>query len=69
MLVLSRKLNESICIGEDIVVKVVKIRGNVIGLGIVAPENVKIMRNELLERDAEVARSSTLATYAVNVAG
>jgi carbon storage regulator CsrA len=44
-------MDESICIGQDIVVKVVRIRGNVVGLGIVAPKNVKVMRNELLERD------------------
>jgi carbon storage regulator len=49
MLVLSRKLNETIHIGNDIEVKVVKIRGNVVGLGIVAPKNVKVMRNELLD--------------------
>jgi carbon storage regulator CsrA len=49
MLVLSRKHNESIHIGDDIEVKIVKIRGNVVGLGIVAPKNVKVMRNELLD--------------------
>ena len=51
MLVLSRKLNDTICIGDDIVVKVVKIRGNVVGLGIVAPVDIKVMRAELLEKD------------------
>jgi carbon storage regulator len=69
MLVLSRKLNESICIGEDIVVKVVKIRGNVIGLGIVAPESVKIMRTELLERDAQLAGPSKSGNCAMSAAG
>lgn len=53
MLVLSRKLNDTICIGDDIVVKVVKIRGTVVGLGIVAPDDVKVMRRELLERDRQ----------------
>lgn len=49
MLVLSRKVNETIHIGNDIEVRVVKIRGNVVGLGIVAPRDVKVMRNELLD--------------------
>jgi carbon storage regulator len=48
MLVLSRKHNESIHIGDDIEIKVVKIRGNVVGLGIAAPRDVKVMRSELL---------------------
>lgn len=50
MLILSRKLNDAILIGEDIQIKVVKIRGNVISLGIEAPQGVKIMRSELIER-------------------
>ncbi|MBX3420831.1 MAG: carbon storage regulator [Pirellulaceae bacterium] len=58
MLVLSRKLEESIVIGDEIVVKVVKIRGNVVGLGIEAPNSVKIRRSELIDRDAAKAAQS-----------
>lgn len=53
MLVLSRKLNETICLGDNIQIKIVKIRGSVVGLGITAPENVKVMRKELLDRDKQ----------------
>jgi len=48
MLVLSRKLNESIIIGEKIKITVVGFRGNHVRLGIEAPGDVSIMRQELL---------------------
>ncbi len=48
MLVLSRKLGESVYIGEDIRITVVEIRGNQIRLGIEAPRNVPVYRQELL---------------------
>ena len=44
MLVLSRKLNESIVINENIVVTVVEIRGGKVRLGIEAPAEVPITR-------------------------
>lgn len=47
MLVLSRKEGERVLIGENIMVEVVKVQGNRITLGFVAPEHVKIMRSEL----------------------
>ena len=50
MLVLTRKLNETIMIDGNIAVTVVGIRGNQIRLGITAPESLKIYRSELGER-------------------
>jgi carbon storage regulator len=47
MLVLSRKPNQQILIGDDIRVTVVGIRGNQVRLGIEAPDAVKIYREEL----------------------
>ena len=49
MLVLARKLNESIVIGDDITIKVISIDKGIIKLGIDAPKDVSIMRSELLE--------------------
>lgn len=49
MLVLSRKLNESIIIGDDVVVTVVEIRGDKIRLGIEAPRDVSVHRREVYE--------------------
>ena len=56
MLVLSRKLNEEITIGDDIKVTVLQIKGNSIRLGIEAPKNVRIIRGEIpvAEPDSQV---------------
>ena len=48
MLVLSRKFNESIVIDGGIKITVVEIRGNQIRLGIEAPREVGVMREELV---------------------
>lgn len=47
MLVLSRKKNERIVIGENIVITVVEIRGDRVRLGIEAPQEVPIHRSEV----------------------
>ncbi len=57
MLVLSRKIGEVIEIGEGVAVTVVAIQGNRVRLGIVAPEGVRIIRQEL----ADVERVERLA--------
>jgi carbon storage regulator len=54
MLVLSRKLNETILIGTNIRIKVVGISGNQVRIGIDAPGDIKVMREELLSRRNEV---------------
>lgn len=59
MLVLARKLNESIVLGDDITIKVISIDKGVVKLGIDAPQNISIMRSELLEdvKDSNIAAS------------
>jgi len=47
MLVLSRKKNESIMIGDTIEIKVVAIEGDLVRLGIEAPRNVNVHRKEV----------------------
>ena len=47
MLVLTRKVNESINIGDDIVIKVVEIEKNKVKLGIEAPKSVSVYRHEV----------------------
>jgi carbon storage regulator len=47
MLVLSRKKNESIVIANDIVITVVEVRGDKVRLGIVAPKDVPVHREEV----------------------
>jgi carbon storage regulator CsrA len=59
MLVLSRKLNQNIQIGGNITISVVRIKGNVVQLGIQAPPEIHILRGELLERDASQPKQSS----------
>ena len=49
MLVLSRRVGDKLVIDGNITVEVVKIQGNRISLGIVAPSNVLILRGELTQ--------------------
>ena len=49
MLVLSRKTNQKIRIGEDIEITVVAVSGDNVKLGITAPSHVKILRSEVYE--------------------
>ncbi len=49
MLVLSRKKNESIIINDDITIVVVEIRGDKVRLGIEAPKEIPVHRNEVYE--------------------
>jgi carbon storage regulator CsrA len=53
MLVLSRKVGDKLVIDGNITVEVVKIQGNRISLGIVAPSKFKILRGELTEQQAK----------------
>jgi carbon storage regulator len=58
MLVLSRRENEEIKLGDSIVVTVVKLAGDRVRLGIQAPSNVLVLRGELERREIEVTAKS-----------
>ena len=49
MLVLSRKLDESIMIGDSVVVKILSIQEGQVRLGIEAPKDVRILRREIYD--------------------
>jgi carbon storage regulator len=53
MLVLTRKINESIVINDDVSVLVVEVRGDRVRLGIDAPKNVTVHRKEVYDSIAE----------------
>jgi carbon storage regulator len=55
MLVLSRRENEEILIGNDIRIRVLCVRRKMVSLAIAAPTDVPILRSELAERSAAVA--------------
>ncbi|MBM7551430.1 carbon storage regulator CsrA [Thalassobacillus pellis] len=50
MLVLNRKVNESLKIGDDIEVKVIAVDGDQVKIGISAPKNVDIYRQEIYQK-------------------
>jgi len=49
MLILSRKINEKIMIGDDISVSIIDIRGDQVRLGVDAPKTVKVFRQEVFD--------------------
>ena len=56
MLVLTRKAVQKIRIGNDIVITVLKVQGDQVSIGIEAPKELQIVREELLHED--LARSA-----------
>ncbi len=50
MLVLTRRTNESLIIGHDIVITVLEIRGDTVRIGIRAPREVSVHREEIYAR-------------------
>ena len=57
VLVLSRRLHESIKIGDDITVTITKIEGQRVRIGIEAPPNVKVVRDELVVEQSDEPQS------------
>ncbi len=66
MLVLSRKRDERIVIGDNIVITVVEVRGDKVRLGIEAPSEVPVHRQEVLEA---MRRSSETSSKSPPTAG
>jgi len=58
MLVLSRRVGESVLIGDDVTVTVLDVRGDVIRIGIDAPRSVSVHRAELLQELADSNQES-----------
>lgn len=50
MLILTRRVGESLMIGDEINVTVLSIRGNQVRIGVNAPKNVSVHREEIYER-------------------
>lgn len=50
MLILTRRPNERLCIGENVVVTVLGVNGNQVRIGIEAPREVPVHREEIYQR-------------------
>ncbi|AOZ67357.1 TPA: carbon storage regulator CsrA [Haemophilus influenzae] len=50
MLILTRKVGESILIGNDISITILSVRGNQVKLGVEAPKEVSVHREEIYQR-------------------
>lgn len=63
MLVLSRRVNDSIAIGDNIEIVVVEIKGDQVKLGVKAPREVKVFRGEIhaeIQKENRAASESNL---------
>ena len=61
MLILARKLNESIMIGDKIEISIIDIKGDQVKLGIQAPKHVKVYRQEVYQAIQAENRAAALA--------
>ena len=50
MLILSRRVGESVMIGDDVSITVLRVKGNQVRLGVNAPKSVAVQREEISER-------------------
>ena len=70
MLVLARKLNETICIGDEVRVTILQVRNGRVRLGIEAPTRIRVRREEVepssetsLEIELELAAGADVAGW------
>ena len=61
MLILSRKQNERIRVGDSVVVTVVRVSGDKVRIGIEAPQSMRVLRDELEDERDEVELTLTNA--------
>lgn len=66
MLILSRKIDEKIKIGDDITLTIIEIRGDQVKIGVEAPKNVKVFRQEVFNA---IQTENKAASKIPNVSG
>ncbi|MDR2934750.1 MAG: carbon storage regulator CsrA [Candidatus Adiutrix sp.] len=59
MLILTRKIGETVAIGDEVKVRVVEVKGRQVRLGITAPAALAVHREEVFQRIQEQNRRST----------
>lgn len=56
MLILTRRVNESLVIGDDVTVTVLGVKGNQVRIGVDAPRDVSVHREELAQKGDDTQR-------------
>ncbi len=67
MLILTRKKNETLRIGDDILITIVDVQGDQVRLGITAPRDVSILRQELYETVKDSNTQAALTVQNIDV--
>jgi len=67
MLVLSRKVGQSILIGHNIEVKIIEVQGEQVRIGINAPRDVTILRKELMDEIRQTNREAVVDNSRVSL--
>ena len=65
MLILSRKINEKVIIGDDITVSIIEVRGDQVRIGIDAPKKVKVFRQEVFEAIREENKAASASVTVI----
>ncbi len=65
MLALTRKLNESIMIGNDVEISILEIKGDQVKIGISAPKSIPIYRKEIYLQIQEANKEAAGSTVSV----
>jgi carbon storage regulator len=69
MLILTRRIGESVMIGDDVTITVLRVKGNQVRLGVNAPKNVSVQREEILQRMQQDRPDDSEATMTVGSVG
>lgn len=59
MLILTRRVNESLVVGDQVTVTVVAVKGNQVRIGIKAPKDVQVHREEVYDRIQQESMQQT----------
>jgi len=65
MLILSRKVDEKVVIGDDIKISIIEIRGDQVRIGIDAPKKVKVFRQEVYDAIKAENRAASKSTTVI----
>lgn len=69
MLILTRKLGESIVVGDDVVISVESINGRKVKLGVQAPVEISIVRSEINKLDGDASSKPHESSTVMNERG